>query len=954
MGTDLKLKSCVTAALLCAAFPAAAEDESEMLAYVEGMRDAGFAQIAVEYIQSKIGQAGLTDETRASLEFELASTMIVASENEDNLGDRERRLEDARNSFADFARKHPEHPRRPESLFQLATIDLQMGRLRVIEAQLPANENRATELAQKARELFAKASADYAEADRQIAAEIAKMPAYLDPRGERDKYRLRDRLFEKQIESKFQSGLALYLIADSIETVDLRGQDPSQSSEYRENLQKALTIFEAIYNEHRRELVGLYGHLWMARCLAGLGEHDRAMGIYDILVEHENRDLEAFQREVFHFRVLSMYGQKKLRELTLLADDWLGKNARFREEWAYQGVQYAAAKAYIELGKETKDQAAAQRAFRDADRLLERLARFPNPYTGMARREQIALSDLAKGIKLEGDSFQELVTLANAKLDELKPEAEADAQLTILDAAIDFFRRAIRAVGPKDDPEEVGSAKLSLAYAYLQKDDMFATAVIGESLARQNPKLSVAPEGGMFALSAYASLYDSERQLAESSPTANPEVYARYMTSIGEHIIARWPRSGQGDEARLILGRLWYSKRQYDKAAEVLDSINPQSVQYSTALSLAGGCYWECFKAARAAKTTSSAAPDELAVKAKDRLTKASANFKKGDPELFDRERFLNDAILGEVLFESGDDKEALAVVRPLVERVKSNDLPDEIEPMLRIGALVTAMQVFVRTNQLEEIEELSTALSEQEGASGSANITSVYLSLAARLRAQFERLQSSGNTAAAQKMTASFEAFLDKVASRDAGQTRQSLVYLGEAYLAIGLYDKATDLFQRAISLEGSDDPAAKPAILRARMLIAQAQSLKGDHPAAIKEITALLRESPNSKELILERGRILEAANDYETAVQHWQWFLERLQRVQPRPVELYETTIRLADVCITASKRLTGAKRLQLLKEARHYPVYLLQTDVALPEEWREKFEAKVKEIQDLTGE
>lgn len=954
MGKDWRLRSWTALAICALALPASGEDEADMLEYIDGMRQAGYAQIAVEYIARRIDQPGLSEEARASLEFELAATMIVASENEDNLGDRERRLQDARKSFAEFVRKHADHPRRPESLFQLATIDLQMGRLRIIEAQIPANEGRALELAHSARELFQKASNDYGEADRQIAAEIAKMPAYLDPRAERDKYRLRDRLFEKQIESKFQSGLALYLIADSYEAVDFRGQDPSQSSEYRQSLEKALAIFRSIYDEHRRELVGLYGHLWMARCLAGLGEHDRAMGIYDILVEHENRDLEAFQREVFHFRILSMFGQKKFKELTVLASDWLGKNARAREEWAYQGVQFATARAYIELGKEAKEEAARLRAFRDADRLLERLARYPNPYTGLARREQISLSKIAKNVKLEGGTFQELVTLANAKLDDLRPELDSAGRQAVLDEAIELFQRALRAVSARDDPEEVGSAQLSLAYAYLQKDDMFATAVIGEALARGNPKLSQAPEGGMYALSAYASLYDADRQAMDQDPSADPEVYARYMISIGEHIVARWPRSGQADEARLILGKLWYSKRQYAEAAKVLDAVNPQSVQYTTALSLAGGCYWECYKSLGTEDSSERFDRADLAAKAKERLAKASANFKKGDPDDFNRERFLNDAILAEVHFEAGDDTSALAVVGPLADKVQSGDLPPEVEPTLRIAALVTAMQIYVRTNRLDEVQELTSALGEQEGSATSTNLTSVFLSLAQRLRGQLERMRSSGQSAQADKMTASFEAFLDTVASRETGQTMASLVYLGDTYLGLGLFDKANALFERAIAWEGAEDPKNKPTIIRARMLMAQSSSLKGDHDKAIEVITKLLQEAPNSKELILERGRILEVAGRFDTAVQHWKWFLERLQRISPRPVELYETTERLADICIDASKSLSGAKRLQMLREARHYPAYLLQTDVALPDEWRERFEKKLREIQGLLGE
>jgi outer membrane protein assembly factor BamD (BamD/ComL family) len=942
----------VALALASLAASGRAEDETERLRYIEALRQNGFAQLAVEYIETQLERTDLSDEQRASLEFEIAATMIAASENEDSLGDREKRLEEARRAFGEFVRKHPDHPRRPESLFQLATIDLQMGRLRIIEAQLPANEGRARELAEQGREFFRKASEEYAEADRQISAALAQLPAFLHPREERDKYRFRERLFEQQIEARFQAALATFFLADSFATIDYRDQDPTHIPEYRDNIQKALAVFESIHDEHRRELVGLYGHLWLARCLAALGDHGRAMGIYNLLVEHDNRALEPFQREVFHFRVLSMYNQGNFKDLAILADDWLKRNARYRLEWAYQGTQLVAARAHIALGKAASDERDRRREFREADRLLELLARYPNSFSGAARREQIALARLTDR-SVEGNSFSELSTIANAKLDELKPDMTPEARAALLADVIAKFQAALRAAKPRDDPEEVGGARLSLAYAYLQNDDLFATAVVGESIARYSPKLSQAPEAGMFALSAYAKLYDDDRVRRESGEAVDPEIDAAYMVRIGSYIIQRWPRSSQADEARIVLGKLEYSKRRYEEAARLLDSVNPKSVNYKTALSLAGGSYWEQYKALARDPEADDDAKTALRDKALDRLSRASAAMRKGDPSRFDRERFLNDAIYAEALYDAGDDKTSLDVLAPLVERLTAGDLPEQIEPELRISALVTAMQTFVRTNRLGETEDLVNLLSEQKGSQASIGVTAVFLNLAKRLRDQLERLRALGRNAEADQMVASFDAFLDRVAGREAGQTVQSLAYLGDTYLEIGRYDKAVALFEKAERHPDAAKPESAPALVRARLLTAKALSRKGDHAQATERITALLRDNVNSRDVILARGEILEAAGDFPNAIKHWQWFVDRLKRVEPRPIELYDATERLSDAYIKASKNLPGEQRKQALRLAYRFPVYLLETDVAMPADWRERFQKKAEEILSMLG-
>ncbi len=79
------------------------------------------------------------------------------------------------------------------------------------------------------------------------------------------------------MEARFQSGLSAFLTADSYATIDDRLGDPRKRKEFVAALQRAKSLFEKLADDHRREVAGLYGSLWAARCLTALGDQRRGM-----------------------------------------------------------------------------------------------------------------------------------------------------------------------------------------------------------------------------------------------------------------------------------------------------------------------------------------------------------------------------------------------------------------------------------------------------------------------------------------------------------------------------------------------------------------------------------------------------------------------------------------------------------------------------------------------------
>ena len=924
-----------------------AEKADTSLLYVDALRRQGMSDLAVDYLQGILAKADLAADDRPELEFELAASLVAASRSSGELPEREKRLNQAHDAFLQFGKQYPDHARRAEALVQQATIELERGRIRVLEAQLPANESKSKEFAKQARELFTQASTDYDTAHTAVKAQLEKMTGFIDQKKDRVLYRQRERYFVDEVESQFQAGLAQFFIADSYAAIDYHGQPVKDVKEYKLALNKALGTFRKISEEHRRELAGLYGQLWSARCLVSLGDYTKANILLDALLQHDNADLASFQRQVFHFRLLSLAAQNQLREIVQLAPDWLKQNIRYRLEGAYQGVQMVTAEACIALGKESKEEKESRAYYRQASELLGDLVRYPNSYTGQATREQLALSKVMNR-DIKATTFHELSAQANARLDELRADMPAEERTKLLDEVIAKLDQSIKAADNKAEPDEIGTARMTLAYAFLQKGDLAKAAEMADSLARSKEEFSRAGEAGVIALTAYASLYDQARKRQEEGKKADPVADRKKIESLAQYMLERWPKSPSSDQARLLLGKLAYAEKQYAEAASLLEGVNPAGDQAGQAISLAGLAYWQQVIAQRNSETASAEVIPELRKKSIERLVSGSEILRQKEKEGITRDRFRNDTILAEVYLDAAEPAKALAVVDPLVALVKEKKEPEGLDSSLRVAAIVAAIRSYLDLGQLDKTQEMVRLIDSDDSSKGAAGVTKVLVSLAKSLRDQMDRRTAEKKPASDKELT-SYATFLDGIAKREAGQTPATLTFLADAFLAIRRPAQAVSLLEKA-SASPDADPASRT---RARILLARAQSLTGKHDAAKSMISELLKENPNSREVIFEKGQIYETAKDWPGAIKHWQWFLDRLKRVQPRPAELYQVTDRLSGLYIEMSKTAGAEEKKMLLAMAYRLPSYLLETDKAMPAEWRKTLQARVATIKPLMG-
>ncbi|MGL5096378.1 MAG: tetratricopeptide repeat protein, partial [Planctomycetia bacterium] len=383
-----------------------------------------------------------------------------------------------------------------------------------------------------------------------------------------------------------------------------------------------------------------------------------------------------------------------------------------------------------------------------------------------------------------------------------------------------------------------------------------------------------------FAGEAYAMAYERAVELKKGGVPSQPEVDEAKIREMVAYMAKLWPDSSETNKLRMTLGRLEFSQQNFADAAKAFGDVAARSDLRPEADHMSGLVQWDWYKTLSVKPDADKAELADKQKKAKEALSKAGPALKKIKQNALDRMTLLNDAVLAEVLFQEGADVEAVKLLEPLVELVATNKAPADVEQALKTNLLITALQIYIRQNKLPEADKLMDLVAAQSGSDAAGNITGVFLNLAVRLKEQVERFKAAGDDAALTKTVDAFEAFLDRIAAREQGQTIQSLVYIADNFVELTKYSKAIGLLEKVVADPAGQEDANKPYVLRARMLSAKCHSLLGNHPEAMKLIDQMFLENPGATDIMSERGRILTAAGEHSKAAAHWQKIVKRLR--------------------------------------------------------------------------
>jgi outer membrane protein assembly factor BamD (BamD/ComL family) len=929
----VRRSAAATLTALLFALPSRGSDDS---AYIAALRDHGYSDLAVEFLERRLADGKLTADEKADVEFEVASLHADASRNIADLIQREQALAAAADRFAEFAKKHPNHRRQGEALAETAAVALQKGRLRILQAQLPSYQAMSAKFADEGRASLSTAAGLFDKAAKQMSDQRDKLPLPLeDEKKNAPIRRARARLFNKIAEARFQHAYAIFLAAESHRSLPLPSGEPDAAANaeeaYQKGIKSAEAVFTAVADDYRQWLIGPVARVWQARCMAARGDHRRARGLYDEVFAAKDKRLDQVRRQAFFFQLLSLAQQNDLATVIARGEAWLRDNPRFRNTAEGFGVQLELARACAKSAESSDAESRKLDFLKRANGYYETVGKSANEFQGLARREQLKIEPLlAKDVPLR--EFQQFFSRAQARLDAVPTDASAEDKKQTLDKVKELLQQALDVAKEKDP---VHQAKLLLAFTQFQTDDYAGAAKTAEAELRANPKSASAAQLFTIALAAQGMVFEKANQGGNGSSEAKAlEELAKFGIEKFEGV--------QADEARLTLGRLEAhpTRKKYAEAAELFKAVAPASPRYPEARSELGRLYVEWSRsAAKPDADTKSKRTEALGF-----MQEASSALQKTRRGQLDRLMFATEGLLAELLLEKGDAQEAWSRIEPLVGAVERKSLPPSVDPPLRLTASLTALQAAIQLGKFDATDRLIEVVSKQQGQEQAGDVTQVFLLLASRMRDQLEKQIASGDVAAGQKMEESYIAFLDRLAERKTGQTLQSLAFLGTAYVEIRRFDKAEALIAKAVEEAKTAPASEKGAVLRVKVADALCKSGLGKHEDAVNLIDALAETEGNFQEIVFAKGKILVAAGRVKEAERHWEKLVVGM--IRQRPPLFYEAFHQLIETLLLQSG---DDRKAALLKAGKLLHAVLDRPHATMTPALRERLERQLKRVE-----
>jgi tetratricopeptide (TPR) repeat protein len=939
------LAAVVLAVMACGARPCLAAEPYRV--FLRGLWARGYGDAAVDYVQAQRQRSDLPTDVRDTIELDLARSLRIAADEATSGDAAARRLTAARAHLDHFLHEHADHPDLGGAHALMGELALGRGQELLRAAQSAPADVRTTTLGE-ARQEFEAARPNFAKAARELAAQLAAMPAPPPPAAEQPaapathasparKPAARARakttgkapplapaappppvsapkttmptertLVEEQwLDATFKSVIIDYYLAQTFGAADEFSR--------QEALKAAAQGFDRLYQRHRLGQLGLAAHFWHGRVEEQLGNPETALDIYDevlaIVPEDGDRQLAP--------EVMDLLCQAEGRRLQLL--DKLGdRDTAITEaqQWLEQFNSERRSPGNLEI----------------ALQLCKLKLAKANTLTGDERREltRSALTALTEITKLPGGHQREAVLLWRKHQGNGEPEvgtdfsealavAEASARNGLWDEAIDGYGRAIRLARGSADGKQLRSARLDLARAQFfagKLDDAISTA---DELARDPQAADLAPAASLLAVSAAC------KGMAIAAPAEKAAAEAR-AEKLAALVVDHWPSSAQADEARLILARLKLAHDDLAGSLPLLEKIGPTSEQSRTALYLIGQIYWKLHldQPKPSSDKSSTAAPELKAVAALEALIGAEGKTPAdGGPLPED----MRDAmvLLAEIRLALGQPAQAA----PLVERLIASVKQDGGRPPDAAGmrTFAVAMKVYIANHQLAKAHEAAALLLDAGPDQRQVNSALVDYVRLVKTLPDDKRPAATGATGTQTTASLQLAGLLDKLAGRKEFSLSDR-VYLGTVCRDLSRRAQAVAFLQGALRQAEQELHNPTPQMLRVltqvRLLVVDLLRAERRYAEASSEADQLIRDNPRVLEPMIHQAQVLQdwsslKPDKFPDAVAAWMRVRNALQGMQPKPAEYYDAVYNMADCLFRQARESHDDKKLLQAEQA-----------------------------------
>ncbi len=982
--------------------------EEPFAEFVEGLRQRGFHNTALEYLDELAKRTDLPIEFAQTLDLERGITYRAQASASRVTEDREQALSQAELALKAFTSRHNDHPRAPFANSELGQLLFERARSLLWDSEAPSNENRKAELQQQARTLIEQAKGIYQTAHDQYKQQYDAYPKFIDKEEDPDGFQERLSAEVKYLRAWFNLARCTY---ERGQTFDMG------SKERQETLITAADEFEAIHAARRTNPIGLQSRLMMGKCYQEQDDIGRALGIYQEILSHTSQEpfVQLLRSIALQYRLICLNDEQKNDFQLVLqeADTWLQnkENRRRLHTEVGLGILWEKAIAGEKIGLDRTIEAAEKTSFqRQALSDAKDVGRFPGPYreaaVAMARRLNAELGDKdaepkdfdtafqrASGLLTQRESLKADLAAAETGEDKQKARQAMERQMNEIGRLLEL---ALSLREDDTDVKAAAQARYLLSFAYYSQRKSFDAIVLSRYCMSKdrlnNPDAALSCTEIAIGAAIQAFNDAGEDQTFELN----------LLQEICNLIISQYPQSSKGNEARFRLGQVYRDLNEPLKAAETYLTVPQEYSEYASSRIQAGQSYWLSWVKTMATSEPSEEPPADAATLDS---WKAEATKQLQAGIKLSREKLGQDASptpeiiaaevsLATILNMDGKYAETIqnltagdanSVLKAMDVEAGQTRPAKGIQSSAFAGqAYRLLLRAYVGTQDIDAALKTMAQLQSV----GGQDLTAVYTQLGRELQEELERLTADGDNERLSQVRASFEQFLGKVYETRDKKDYNSLLWIGETYFglgqgvkedkvaAAGYYKNASDAYAEILNGNLADEKSV-PAIQLRQVRCKRAQ---GQYEEAIQIAEQVLTANPMSIDVQFEAAytlsdwgadpsvgqpeKLLKSIEGLENAageksIWGWQRLTTRLGARQSTPEwdTLKERFLEARYEFIRSRLRygnLGGPGADDQLKAAQSETTMFALVSPDLDDAWFAKFDTLYRDIQTARGE
>lgn len=581
--------------------------------FLQGLRDRGYYDTAVEYLNSMKTSKLAPVELKESLLYELGSTLIEASRLQRDVALREKQLDEARDALTRFVGQNPDHALVNSANSQLGNLLVERARIKVEQSKQPKADKAAMLTA--ARQQYEDAYKVFARSQNDLKERLAKLPKVIDPK-ETKAIEARDQLRADYLQVQL---LSAAVREETVETL------AKGSQEYTALLTEAAGQYAEVYDKYRTRLAGLYARMYQGRCNQKLDKLKEALTLYAELLDQPDNpeEFRALKQKTLLLAAQAWLASKPplYQEAVKFLEPWI-ENARPTEarqpEWLE--LRLALAEGQWGLATAGKKAKANDPQVKRWESEARKNALYVSKQAGDLQAKARELVAKFGGPELAEDSTKKQPkTFAEAKdagreaLDALQTAnmvlqtypariaGEADekvkadlqkqleeAQQTVKSAvqeALAYFQKALELSDSQTSVDDLNVVRYFLCFLHFSANDFYEAGLLGEFVARRYPDSAGARQCAKIAMAAYLKLYTE-------NTTDNKGFETQKVTGIATYISQKWADQPEAIDALNTLVPLMIKAGDLAAAEKYLNEIPVDSPKRGEAEIKTGQAMW--------------------------------------------------------------------------------------------------------------------------------------------------------------------------------------------------------------------------------------------------------------------------------------------------------------------------------------------------------------------------